>query len=154
MSGREPATEEEVYEHIEHIPPKLSKCGSGNHEWDLVDWEGYTAAGRRLKPGEDPNKAKTFDVTEVCKRPNNRGCGMRRHYVATVCGGSLVPQSQYTYSDRNPDLVSPYGVSTTGINVRQVVRGKSTLNKILGGSRIQLAPQGDTRKALKARGAA
>lgn len=149
-----PPTEDEVYEHIDRIPPKLRKCAAVQHNWGPHDWTGYTASGRALKHGEDPNKAAWFEVTEMCGGP--RGCGYKRTFQMGWHGRRLTRTTEYTYSDRNPHLVSPAGISETGMSVRTEMADTLRGATILNNTRVEIAPAGNTKRALKAtaRGAA
>ena len=147
MADLEPPTEDEVFAYIDGIPPKLRRCASATHDWQPHDWTAYTAAGKVVQKGGNLSRARTFDVIEACGGRN--GCGLKRHYTITVSAGRITEQTGYTYSERNEHLISPQGVSQTGISVRRTMRGQMTLARILGGNRVHLAPQGETKRALR-----
>lgn len=148
MDAQTLPTEGEVEDFMDAIPAKLRKCAAAKHDWQMSDWIGYDAKGKALNRGSDPNEAQTFDVTEIC-----RPCGYRRHYDMAWRHGRLKRVSEYGYSERNPELISPPGVSQTGIVVRSDIIDRTRQNQITG-RRLQLAPTGTTKRALGNRGAA
>ncbi|MFC9505490.1 hypothetical protein [Streptomyces sp. NPDC057002] len=144
-----PPTEEDVYAYMDGIPTKLRRCAAAQHNWQPHDWTGYRANGKPLKAGEDPKKASSFEVTEVCG--GNAGCGLKRHYTFSVVGDRVYDRSGFTYSERNENLTSPHGISTTGISVRREMANDNIYRRILG-RRIHLAPAGRTKKVLSSVG--
>lgn len=142
-----PPSEGDVYAYMDSIPPRLRKCAAAQHNWQPHDWTGYRANGTALKSGEDPRKAVSFEVTEVCG--GQAGCGLKRHYAFSVAGSRVFNRTEYTYSDRNENITSPYGISTTGISVRREVANENIYRRIIGAGRVNLAPTGSTKKALK-----
>ncbi|MGW3153798.1 hypothetical protein [Streptomyces sp. NPDC001089] len=137
-------TEAEIYDHIDSIPAKLRRCAAGDHNWDMTSWVGYTPSGKQTK---DPNRAASFDITDTCvvERGGQRGCGEQRHYQAAK---DLTKISEYTYSNHNPLVVSPRGISFTGISKRSAMPAVIRRTKIFK-PRIHLAPTGTTKRALK-----
>ncbi|MEU3979706.1 hypothetical protein AB0F77_06265 [Streptomyces sp. NPDC026672] len=101
----------EVYAHVESIPPDLVDCLAERHTWVAYDWHGFNANGR---PVRNPNNAVSIDQTQRCDR-----CDMQRHTTLTIGRRGPIDRTEWTYSNRNPALVSPRGVSKTGINVRR-----------------------------------
>lgn len=136
--------EDDVYDYIDNIPARYRKCAAAQHNWMPHDWTGYRGS-HALKHGTDPRKAHSFEVTEVCGGPN--GCGLKRHYTFKVAGSRVYDRSTYTYSDRNENITSPYGVSQTGISVRREVANANILRRIFQNP-TRLDPTGDTKKAL------
>ncbi|WP_369042313.1 hypothetical protein [Streptomyces sp. Midd1] len=114
-------TEDEVYDHIRGIAPRYRRCAGGDHNWEMTQGTGYTANGRPFK-GNDLSKAAWIDCTDSCvvEKGNQRGCGQQRKYQMEYDGrrGRLVRTTDYSYSNRNEELVSPKGISTTGISLR------------------------------------
>ncbi|WP_274032645.1 hypothetical protein [Streptomyces sp. MMBL 11-1] len=141
-----PPSEDDVYAHIDSIPPRLRRCAAAQHNWQPHDWTGYKASGALLKPKEDPRRAVSFEVTEVCG--GGAGCGLRRHHSFSVAGERVYDRTAFTYSQRNENLTSPYGISTTGISVRREVSNDNMYRRIIGAGRVHLAPAGATKKAL------
>jgi hypothetical protein len=140
-------TEEEIYDHLDSIPAKLEKCAAADHNWEMTAWTGYTKSGRVTK---DPNKASWFEGTDTCvvQRGGSGGCGEQRHYQMEPRGGRLERTTGYTYSNHNPTLKSPRGISFTGISKRSVMPDVVRRRKIFQ-PRIHLAPTGTTKRALK-----
>ncbi|MEV5268245.1 hypothetical protein [Streptomyces werraensis] len=138
-------SEEEVFDYIDNIPARYRRCAAAQHNWQPHDWTGYRG-GHPLKPGTDPRKAQTFEVTEVCGGAN--GCGLKRHYTFKVAGNRVYDRSTYTYSDRNEVITSPRGISNTGISVRREAANSLILRRIFQNP-TQLKPTGTTKKALK-----
>ncbi|MGW3273596.1 hypothetical protein ACWDFH_19300 [Streptomyces kronopolitis] len=141
-------TDGEVEDFMDAIPAKLRKCAAAKHDWNMSDWVGYDAKGNALKRGSDPNTARVFEVTDICPQ-----CSYRRHYDMGWRHGRIKRISEYSYSERNPQLVSPRGVSQTGIVVRSDIIDRTRQNQITG-RRLQLAPAGTTKRALTNRGVA
>ncbi|MFJ4686542.1 hypothetical protein [Streptomyces sp. NPDC088789] len=101
----------EVYAHVESIPPDLVDCYADRHVWVAHDWRGFNATGR---PVRNPNNAVSIDKTQRCDR-----CDMRRHTTMTIGRHGPIDRTDFTYSNRNPALVSPAGVAQTGVNVKR-----------------------------------
>ncbi|MEV7902088.1 hypothetical protein [Streptomyces anulatus] len=151
MDHVEPPSEADVYAYLDSIPPKLRRCAAAQHNWMPHDWTGYRSSGTALKPKDDPRKATSFEVTEVCG--GNAGCGLKRHHCFSVAGERVYDRTPYTYSERNENITSPYGISHTGISVRREVSNDNMYRRILGAGRMTLAPSGATKKALSRRAA-
>ena len=145
-----PPSEDEVYDYIEGIPAKLRKCAAAKHNWKMLEWTGYTPSGKPQGPKADPNNAAWVDVTQLCA--GQQGCGYKRHFQMGWRRGRLVRTSEYSYSDRNPQLVSPHGISQTDIVVRTEMADTILAAQILRPT-VELAPAGATKRAL-AQGAA
>ncbi|MGW1261272.1 hypothetical protein ACWD7Y_04825 [Streptomyces drozdowiczii] len=103
-------TDAEVYAHVESIPEDLKECLADRHAWVAYDWQGYNANGHSVRK---PENAVSIDSTQRCKR-----CDMLRHTTLTIGRRGPIDRTGWTYSNRNPALVSPQGISQTGINVR------------------------------------
>ncbi|MFV0135578.1 hypothetical protein ACLGIH_20540 [Streptomyces sp. HMX87] len=114
-------TEEEVYDHIRSIAPRYRRCAAGDHNWKMTEGAGYTAGGRAFR-GSDLSRAAWFECTDTCvpDEEGERGCGRQRGYEMEYDArrGRLVRTTVYSYSNMNPELASPKGISFTGINVR------------------------------------
>ncbi|MFJ4739152.1 hypothetical protein [Streptomyces sp. NPDC088775] len=142
MDAQTLPTDDEVEDFMDAIPAKLVKCAAARHNWQMSDWTGYDAKGKALKRGSDPNGAHVFEVTEVCTP-----CGYNRHYDMAWRHGRLKRISEYSYSERNPQLISPHGISQTSIVVRADIIDRTRENQITG-RRLHLAPTGPTKRAL------
>ncbi|NIY68119.1 hypothetical protein [Streptomyces malaysiensis] len=141
----EPATEvteADVYEFMGGIPAQLKECAAAKHEWRSHDWTGYNANGRVVR---NPLNAVALDVVQLCKP-----CGQKRHFTLTVRGRRVIDRSDFTYSDRNPHLVSPQGVSETGISVRREMAMHNEYEAILA----EPVPLRSTKRTRRAQGAA
>ncbi|WNI17692.1 hypothetical protein [Actinacidiphila sp. ITFR-21] len=106
-------TDEEVYTFVETIPRTLADCLSKGHHWVAYDWHGWNAKGHEVR---NPRNAVAIDKTQRCDR-----CDMLRHTTLTVGRRGPIDRTEFTYSHRHPALVSPVGVSQTGISVRREV---------------------------------
>ncbi|WP_329147106.1 hypothetical protein OIU91_16400 [Streptomyces sp. NBC_01456] len=104
-------TDAEVYAHVETIPPELADCLAERHQWVPYDWHGYNANGGIVR---QPRNAVAIDLTQRCNR-----CDMLRHTTMTMGRRGPIDRTDFTYSNRNPALVSPVGISQTGISVRR-----------------------------------
>ncbi|MFE5853151.1 hypothetical protein ACFQ61_08015 [Streptomyces sp. NPDC056500] len=136
-------TEDDVYDHMDNIPAKLRQCAAAKHEWVRLDWTAYTKNGHVLRLGVDPCKAVDFEFVEGC-----RGCGLRRTFqMAWNHRRRLARTTEYSYSLRNPQLISPRGVSKTDVSVRAEMDDYARENAILRRT-ITLAPAGATKAAL------
>lgn len=103
-------TDAEVYAHVETIPPELADCIAERHHWVAHDWHGFNANGGLVR---NPRNAVSINKTQRCAR-----CDMLRHTTLTIGKRGPIDRTDYTYSRRNPALVSPVGISQTGISVR------------------------------------
>ncbi|MEV6309913.1 hypothetical protein AB0M10_15110 [Streptomyces sp. NPDC051840] len=144
-------TDDEVDDFMQSIPTKLRKCAAAQHAWSMQSWTAFSRTGKALKRNADPHTAAFFEATEVCG--GQAGCGYKRHYEMAWRGSKLKRTTEYSYSERNPLLVSPRGISRTSIVVRTEVADLNRSNHILGNV-VHLAPAGNTKKALNRKGAA
>ncbi|MEU1816175.1 hypothetical protein ABZ543_13390 [Streptomyces roseifaciens] len=134
----EPATEDDVYAHMSSIPASLTECAAARHKWMPHDWTGYTSHGNVTK---DPKKVAVAEITQRCQR-----CKLKRHltYNRTTRSKEITG-----YSDRHPSLISPYGVSQTGISVRAQMDCE-VLERQTFKIPVQVPPSGATKRRLKA----
>ncbi|WP_405668071.1 hypothetical protein [Streptomyces sp. NBC_00055] len=143
MEEQRLVTDADVYAHVETIPPQLADCLAERHKWVAYDWHGYNANGGTVR---NPRNAVSIDKTQRCAR-----CDMLRHTTLTIGRRGPIDRTEFTYSNRNPALVSPAGISQTGISVRRELG----LTKLWG--EIVEAPiplRGAANKGKAARGAA
>lgn len=121
IEASELPSEDEVLDHIRNIAPRYRRCKAGDHNWQMTQGTGYTASGRLYK-GNDLSRAAWFECADTCvvEEGGQRGCGRQRTYQMEydTRRQRLVRTTEYTYSNMNPDLISPKGISFTGINVR------------------------------------
>ncbi|MEW1922188.1 hypothetical protein [Streptomyces sp. NPDC088360] len=138
-------TDAEVYAYMDNIPTELAECAAAKHDFQPHDWHGWNANGHTVK---NPRNAAALDVTERCKP-----CGLKRHFTITANQGRPIDRTMYTYSDRNPLITSPHGVSETGVSVRREMGLNNVYGRIVAAP-ITLRQHSKKRKASKARGAA
>ncbi|MGW1180229.1 hypothetical protein [Streptomyces drozdowiczii] len=117
-------TDAEVYAHVESIPEDLIDCLADRHAWVAYDWHGYNANGGLVR---NPRNAVSIDRTQRCDR-----CDMLRHTTLTIGKRGPIDRTEFTYSNRNPALVSPQGISQTGINVRHELGMSKLWEEIVG----------------------
>lgn len=117
----EAPTEDEVFEHFRSIPTRYQRCAAGDHNWDMTQATPYNSSGNRYR-GQDITKAAWLDCADTCVPDNDgeRGCSRKRSYQMEYDSRrqGFVRTTEYTYAQRHPDLVSPKGISLTGINAR------------------------------------
>lgn len=138
-------TQADVYAYMENIPADLAECAAGKHTWKPHTWHGWNANNRPVK---NPRNAAALDVTERCKP-----CGLKRHSTITANQGRPVDRTTYTYSDRNPLITSPHGVSETGVSVRREMGLTNVYTSIIAAP-IELRQRNGKGRAGKTRGAA
>ncbi|MEU9050080.1 hypothetical protein AB0D37_06700 [Streptomyces sp. NPDC048384] len=137
-----PLSDEEVYAHVESIPQELVDCLADRHTWVAYDWHGENANGR---PVRNPNNAVSINVTQRCDR-----CDELRHATLTIGRRGPIDRTGWSYSNRHPALVSPQGISKTGLSVRRELG----INKLWAGIAEAPIPLRSVRGTKSARGAA
>ncbi|MFF1693054.1 hypothetical protein ACFVXC_05425 [Streptomyces sp. NPDC058257] len=142
----EHVTDAEVYAYMDNIPAALAECAAAKHDFKPHDWHGWNANGRAVK---NPRNAVALDVTERCKQ-----CGLKRHFTITANQGRPIDCTTFTYSERNPLITSPHGVSETGVSVRREMRINNVYGRILTAPIELRQPSSKSGKSGKARGAA
>ncbi|MFD9815209.1 hypothetical protein [Streptomyces sp. NPDC059080] len=138
-------TQAEVYAYMENIPAELSDCAAGKHLWKPHNWHGWNAHGGVVR---NPRNAVALDITERCKP-----CGMKRHCIITANRGRPVDRTTYSYTERNPLITSPHGVSETGVSVRREMGLTTIYDRILAAP-IELRQADSDKRGGKTMGAA
>lgn len=117
-------TLDEIYDHMRNVRTEYQRCKGGDHNWQMTNAQGYTKTGQRFR-GSDLRTAAWFECTDTClvNADGVQGCGRQRDYQMEWNSRiqDLFRTTDYTYSNMHPDLASPKGISTTGINARSIM---------------------------------
>lgn len=140
-----PVTDAEIYSYMDSIPDELAECAAAKHAFKPHDWRGWNANGHAVKALRN---AVALDVIERCQP-----CGLKRRFTITANRGRAIDRTAYTYSDRNPLITSPHGVSETGVCVRREMGLTNIYGKLIAAP-VELRQKDGRPKAGKTRGAA
>ncbi|WP_188279242.1 hypothetical protein [Streptomyces sp. CBMA29] len=140
---RDQATPEDVRDFAKNIPENLEQCRGDRHHFDLkAQAVPLTSTGERTTTA---SRVTQVEYVDVCP-----SCGLRRHHLYVIRGDD---RSDYWYTDRNPDLIAPRGVYSTGVSVRAEIQrnaDKQAVTKLLARmGRKAAAKSGKSGKATK-----
>lgn len=114
-------TLESVEAFREGIPDKLKFCAGGDHNWQPHKVTGFNS---NHNPVKNIAKAVILDVEEKCA-----DCRYVRYNTLDLHRRT---KEDWRYRDRNPELISPAGISKTGENIRRSVGFELTVRRSLG----------------------